>query len=78
MSREPHEKCTEHTRPYCWRPGCKEEERRTDSTRVKDNAGSLSLTTEGTVAIGLGGGLAIDPSDGSIGFQVGGFTIDTA
>lgn len=78
MSREPHEKCTEHKRSYCGQPACKAEERRTDSIRVKDNVGTLSVTSEGTVAIGLGGGLAIDPSDGSIGFQVGGFTIDTA
>lgn len=77
MSREPHEKCTEHQRPYCGQPVCKAEERRTDSTRVKDNAGSLSVNSEGGLSIGIGGGLAIDPSDGSIGFQVGGYTVDT-
>lgn len=78
MAREPHTRCTAHGRSYCWQPACKAEEIRTDSTRVKDNAGSLSVTSEGTLAIGLGGGLALDPSDGSIGFQVGGFTVDTA
>lgn len=70
MSRRPYDPCREHGRTYCTDSTCKLEER-------PDNAGSVSINSEGNLSIGLGGGLAIDPTDGSIGFQVGGFTIDT-
>lgn len=47
-----------------------------DDKKDQDNVGSVSINTDGGVSIGVGGGLAIDPSDGSIGIQVGGITID--
>jgi hypothetical protein len=42
-----------------------------------DNAGDLTLNTDGDLSMGIGGGLSVDLSDGSIGVQVGGFTIDS-
>lgn len=42
------------------------------------NANLLSVNTEGHLAVGIGGGLAIDVSDGSLGVQVAdGVTWDT-
>lgn len=40
------------------------------------NTGHLSLNTDGHMALGIGSGLAIDMSDGSLGIDMGGFTID--
>lgn len=42
-----------------------------------DNAGSVSVNTDGGISIGLGNGLAIDPRDGSLGIQIGGITLDS-
>jgi hypothetical protein len=56
-------KCKKHLRYSCY--SCKD-----------DNAGDVSVNTDGGLSVGLGGGLAIDPSDGSLGVQVGGITID--
>jgi hypothetical protein len=69
--RQAYQACSTHSRTYCQDSKCKAEE------REDSNAGSLSVNTDGGLSIGLGGGLAIDPSDGSIGFQIGGITIDT-
>lgn len=41
-----------------------------------DNAGQVSIGTDGDLNIGLGGGLAIDPTNGDLGINVGGITID--
>lgn len=42
----------------------------------KDNAGSVSVDTDGDLAIGIGGGLTID-SDGDLGIQIApGLSID--
>lgn len=69
-SRAPHQPCTRHRRPYCSDTTCKAEE---------SNVGTVCITTEGTPAIGIGAGLAIDPTDGSIGFQIApGIVVDTA
>ena len=68
MARKAYQACTKHSRTYCQDYECKREER--DTT---DNMGS-----ELGLSIGVGNGLPIDPSDGSVGIQVGGFTIDTA
>jgi hypothetical protein len=66
--RQSYEKCEKHDRTYCSDLACKAEE---------TNAGNVTINTEGGLSIGIGSGLAIDPSDGSIGFTVGGITIDT-
>lgn len=41
------------------------------------NVGAVTVNTDGGVSIGIGGGLAIDPTDGSIGITIGGITIDS-
>lgn len=50
-----------------------------DALRVHDvdNTGSVSINSQGHLAVGVGAGLAVDASDGSIGVQMGGFTVDT-
>ncbi len=68
MTRLPYQPCTEHKQPYCADPGCKNDE---------TNAGTVTPNTDGGLSMGIGSGLAIDLTDGSIGFQVGGLTIDT-
>jgi len=57
-------KCKKHGRYSCWDYSCQQ-----------DNAGQLSIDGSG-IAIGIGSGLTIDPSDGSLGMNVGGFNID--
>ncbi len=47
-----------------------------DDTTTKSNAGSVSVNTDGGMSVGIGGRLAIDTSDGSLGIHVGGVTID--
>jgi hypothetical protein len=47
-----------------------------DNYGSDDNTGDLSLNTDGNLSVGLGNGLAIDTTDGSLGVQVGGFTVD--
>lgn len=66
--RHSYEACEKHDRPYCTDSVCKAEE---------TNAGDVTINTEGNLSIGLGSGLAVDPTDGSIGFTIGGITIDT-
>ena len=41
-----------------------------------DNAGEVSIDTQGDVNVGIGSGLTVDATDGSIGIKVGGITID--
>lgn len=67
MSRRPYEPCTKHQRTYCSDYDCKREEA---------NSGSVSMNTDGHLAVGLGSGLAMDLADGSLGIQVGGITVD--
>ena len=62
MPRKPYQPCTTHTRIYCGDPSCKQEER--------DNAGSLNVTTNGDLAMGIGNGLAIDLETGDLGMQI--------
>lgn len=69
--RNSYEKCKKHDRSYCTDYVCKQDE------VAPSNAGSASINTDGHLAIGIGSGLAIDTSDGSLGIQVGGITIDT-
>ena len=64
--RQPWQPCTKHNRAYCYDMQCKQEE---------SNVGSVSITTDGELAIGIGGGLSID-TDGDLGIQVGGITIE--
>jgi len=49
----------------------------TQPIQTADNLGSLSINTQGHVAFGIGAGLAVDAADGSVGVQMGGFTVDT-
>ena len=72
--RSPYQPCTTHGKSYCSDPTCKQEEYGHSSHT--DNAGSISVTTDGGVGLGIGGGLAIDMSNGEIGVQIGGITID--
>jgi hypothetical protein len=74
--RHSYQPCTEHSRIYCATSACKREEY--GSRSGADNSSSVTVNTEGHMSIGLGGGLSIDPVDGSIGIQVGGITFDTA
>lgn len=67
--RKPYEPCQNHHRTYCPETECKRTE--------DDGSGQLSINTSGDLAMGVGGGLAIDLEDGSIGVQTGGITIDT-
>jgi hypothetical protein len=46
------------------------------NSEPSDNVGDVTLNTEGDISVGIGGGLSIDTSDGSLGVQVGGITID--
>lgn len=57
--------CKAHNRFNCW-----------DSECQRDNSGRIGIDTQGDLTMGLGGGLAIDLSDGSLGMNVGGVTID--
>lgn len=62
-----YDKCKKHERRHC----------ATCPSDSSDNVGDVTINTEGNLSIGIGSGLAIDPTDGSIGFKVGGITIDT-
>lgn len=60
-------KCEEHDRYNCYDTKCK-----------TNNTSSVSVNTDGNVALGIGSGLAIDLTDGSLGIQiVPGVVIDT-
>lgn len=67
--RQAYEKCKRHSRSYCSDLVCKSEE---------DNTGQMVMNTEGHLATGIGGGMAIDTTDGSISFNMGGINVDTA
>ena len=56
--------CKKHNRFNCQDYSCKQ-----------DNAGQLAFDASGP-AFGIGGGLTIDPSDGSLGMNIGGFNLD--
>lgn len=43
---------------------------------TKNNTAGLVISSDGNMDMDIGGGLTFDPSDGSIGFNVGGFGID--
>lgn len=59
--------CERHNRYNCWDSRCRQ-----------DNAGDLGIDTDGDLTIGIGGGLAIDTSDGSLEIQIApGVYIDT-
>lgn len=76
-------RCT-HGRLSCWSDACRATARNTGSTRstgstsLRSNLGAPSLDiTGGGLSIGVGGGLSIDPSDGSLGMQIApGLTFD--
>lgn len=74
--RPAYQPCKAHQKTYCSDSKCKAEERDTTEDTTS-NVGTPSINSDGHLAIGLGSGLAIDTTDGSLGFQVGGFTIDT-
>jgi hypothetical protein len=54
-------KCKKHNRTFCVL-GCQRDER--------DNLGSPSIDTTGGLSVGIGNGMTIDPSDGSLGMQI--------
>lgn len=64
-------RCSKHNRYACFSSECRRARRDRD---YGDNAGQIVPTTDG-IGIGLGGGMHIDPSDGSIGF--GGIDFDS-
>lgn len=58
--------CSKHQRYACTETECR-----------TDNAGTLSMDTDGDLNIGIGNGLTIDPTDGSLGVQIApGISID--
>lgn len=58
--------CKKHDRYSCYELECK-----------NDNAGEVGIDTDGDLNIGIGGGLTIDPSDGSLGMKIApGISID--
>jgi hypothetical protein len=78
-------KCSMHKREDCPNGFCQrlaarrstETASSTASSSSSDNAGQLGIDNQGDLTIGLGGGLGIDTSDGSITFGSGGFSIDS-
>lgn len=59
-------RCKKHDRLSCWDSECK-----------SDNAGEIGIDTDGDLNIGIGGGLTIDPTDGSLGMKIApGISID--
>jgi len=56
--------CKAHNRYNCYDYKCQQ-----------DNAGRVSVNTNGGVSIGVGGGLSIDTATGGLGINVGGITI---
>lgn len=61
--------CKKHYLYTCTDPLCVAERNSTG------NAGQLAFDSSGP-SIGIGGGLTIDPADGSLGISMGGFNID--
>ena len=52
-------RCKEHDRYNCFDSDCK-----------KDNAGDLGIDLDGDLNMGLGNGLTMDMTDGSLGIQI--------
>lgn len=58
--------CTKHGRYNCYSSECQ-----------NDNVGRIGMDLDGDLTMGLGGGLTMDMSDGSIGMQIApGISID--
>lgn len=76
-------KCSMHKRDNCPNGFCqrlaarRSTETASSASSSDDNAGQLGIDNQGDLTIGLGGGLGIDTSDGSITFGSGGFSIDS-
>jgi hypothetical protein len=66
--RRAYESCREHKRSYCLDPQCKADE---------TNSGDTTINTDGNLSFGIGSGMAIDLTDGSIGYTAGGITFDS-
>lgn len=60
--------CQRHGRYNCFDSTC-----RTQAST--SNAGQIAIDGSG-IAIGIGGGMTIDPGDGSLGMSIGGFNLD--
>lgn len=68
--------CKKHGRKYCYYSECKGQS--SSSSSSADNSGQIGINTDGNLTVGLGSGLTMDMSDGSLGFQTSpGFSIDT-
>lgn len=63
-------KCKKHSRYNCWSYSCSED------TGERGGFGEPVISTDGNLDIGIGGGLTIDPSDGSLGMKIGGIGVD--
>lgn len=77
-------KCTIHGRENCPNGICRQRAEQaaasstsSTSTSPADNAGQVGIDNQGDLTIGIGGGLGIDTSDGSLTYGSGGFSIDT-
>lgn len=58
--------CTKHNRFNCYDYQCQ-----------KDNAGEIGVNTNGDLTVGLGNGLTMDLTDGSLGMRIApGVSID--
>lgn len=64
-------KCKRHDRYSCWDYQCKAAE---DVTT--NNFGRIGVDLQGDLSMGIGGGMAMDLSDGSLGMKIGGITFD--
>lgn len=75
--------CTIHKRSNCSNGACRREmgnrggSSTASNTSSSDNAGQLGIDNQGDLTVGLGGGLGVDTSDGSLTFGSGGFSIDS-
>lgn len=72
-------RCTRHSKINCNYGSCvAERDRRTGTSSSNDNSGQIGMNTDGHLTYGLGSGLTMDMSDGSLGISTGGgFSIDT-
>lgn len=79
------QKCTIHGRENCVNGICRDRARKASSSSSSsaassspdDNTGQVGIDNQGDLTIGIGGGLGIDTSDGSLTFGGGGFSVDT-
>lgn len=72
--------CKPHGRYNCYDYKCKQEREKKEassSSSYNDNSGQIGINSEGNLTIGLGSGITMDTEDGSIGFGVGGYSVDT-